>query len=149
MIVVTTFLLFSGFFLPLKLYLSPKSGLGYALGIFGTSMMGLLFLYSARKRFSFLIKIATIRMFFEWHVFFGIFGPILILYHCCYSLGAPNSNVALWSMLTVFISGFVGKFLYQRTGWELPFKWWHVVHLPFVGMLVMAATVHIVASFLY
>jgi len=149
MIVVASILVIGGFFLPLSLYITPKSGLGYYLGITGASMMGLLFLYSARKYFKFMANLANMKTWLHAHIFLGIFGPICILYHSCYSLGATNSNVALWSMVVVSISGFVGRFLYNRVGWERPFKWWHFAHLPFVGMLVLAAIAHIIASFFY
>jgi O-antigen/teichoic acid export membrane protein len=148
---VATVLLLMGWLLPLQRYLTPKEGLGYALGWAGAIMMTLLFTYSIKRRYrwAWLEKTPSLSKWFNFHMVMGIYGPIAILYHCGYHLGATNSNMALWSMLVVFASGFVGKFLYQRTGWEIPFKWWHVAHLPFVGMLVLAAVIHIIASFYY
>ena len=138
-----------GFFLPLDLYLSPRQGLGYYLGIIGALMMTLLFFYSVRKRIGLFHNFYSLRDWFEVHIFYGIFGPVFILYHCRYKLGATNSNIALWSMLIVFASGFVGRFLYKRIGWERPFKWWHYAHLPIVGLFVSAAIIHVIASFMY
>ena len=79
----------------------------------------------------------------------GIIGPIFILYHCNFQLGAVNSNVALWSMLTVAGSGVVGRFLQNRKGFESAFALWHVAHLPIVFILVITALVHIVAVHVY
>ena len=39
---------------------------------------------------------------------------ILILFHANFSLGATNSNVALFSMLLVAGSGVVGRYIYTR-----------------------------------
>ncbi len=41
-------------------------------------------------------------------------GPVLILFHANFSLGATNSNVALFSMLLVAGSGVVGRYIYTR-----------------------------------
>ena len=41
-------------------------------------------------------------------------GPILVLFHANFSLGATNSNVALISMLLVAGSGVVGRYIYTR-----------------------------------
>ena len=86
---------------------------------------------------------------FNAHIFLGLYGPVLILYHCGYSLGAFNSNIALWSMITVAISGVIGRFLYNRPQFKRAFGIWHIAHLPFVFMLAVAAVIHIVAVNLY
>jgi len=112
-------------------------------------MMAQLFIYSLKKRVEKTEWLPDLRHIFNYHIFLGIYGPLLILYHCGFHLGATNSNVALFSMLIVSFSGFIGKFLYKRTGWEVPFKWWHVAHLPFVGLMLTAVTFHILAAFLY
>jgi len=150
-IAIAEILILVGWMLPLQDYLTPKTGLGYALGWLGAIMMTLLFSYSIKRRFkwSWLEKTPPLGKWFSIHMFLGIYGPIAILYHCGYHLGATNSNMALWSMLIVFASGFVGKFMYNRVGWERPFKWWHVAHLPFVGMLIMAAVIHVISTFYY
>jgi len=79
----------------LERYITPQRGLGYALGITGGSMMVLLLVYSARKRVSWLRWLGGIPAWFEFHMVLGIVGPILVLFHCNFSLGATNSNVAL------------------------------------------------------
>ncbi|HUO81198.1 MAG TPA: hypothetical protein VMU00_13735 [Steroidobacteraceae bacterium] len=103
-----------GWLSPLGHYLTPRSGLGYALGIVGGSLMLALLIYPARKRLPSLSLLGSNKAWFRIHMVFGVAGPICILYHCCYHLGATNSNVALVSMLVVASSGLVGRYLYGR-----------------------------------
>ena len=49
----------------------------------------------------------------------GVLGPVLILYHCGFSLGSTNSNIALFSMLIVASSGLAGRFLYGKIHYGL------------------------------
>jgi hypothetical protein len=51
---------------------------------------------------------------FRFHMVLGVLGPLCILYHANFSLGATNSNVALFCMLTVAGSGLVGRYIYAR-----------------------------------
>ncbi len=98
----------------LERYITPQRGLGYWLGITGGSLMLLLLVYSARKRFSWLRWMGGIPAWFEFHMVLGVVGPILVLFHANFSLGATNSNVALFSMLLVAGSGVVGRYIYTR-----------------------------------
>jgi hypothetical protein len=111
---LSTVLLIVGWVSPLGDYLTPRSGLGYALGIIGGSLMLALLIYPARKRIPGLAVLGSNKKWFRIHMVFGVAGPICILYHCCYHLGATNSNVALVSMLIVAGSGLVGRYLYGR-----------------------------------
>jgi hypothetical protein len=76
-------------------FITPERGSGYAIG--------------------------TVRGWFQLHMMLGLLGPLLILFHCNFSLGAANSNVALFCMLVVSASGLVGRFFYAR------------IHLGFYG----------------
>ena len=98
----------------LERYISPQRGLGYTLGITGGCMMLLLLIYSARKRVAWLRWIGGIPAWFRIHMVLGIVGPLLILFHSNFRLGATNSNVALISMLLVAGSGVVGRYIYTR-----------------------------------
>lgn len=103
-----------GYKFPTERYLSPENGIGYALGIIGGSSMLLLLLYPARKRFRWVGILGTVKGWFQAHMVLGVVGPILILYHSNFSLGATNSNAALWSMLLVAGSGIFGRYFYTR-----------------------------------
>jgi hypothetical protein len=112
--VVAGFVLVAGWFLPTDRYLTPTRGAGYALGILGGSLMLLLLIYPARKRIAGLRFLGSARGWFRFHMALGIIGPLCILYHSNYHLGATNSNVALFCMLIVAGSGLIGRYLYTR-----------------------------------
>lgn len=94
--------------------ITPERGLGYMLGIVGGSAMLLLLAYPARKRLSWLRFIGGVPEWFRLHMILGVVGPICILFHANFSLGAANSNVALLCMLAVAGSGVVGRYFYTR-----------------------------------
>lgn len=98
----------------LERYITPQRGLGYWLGICGGSMMLLLLLYSARKRASWLRWLGGVPGWFRIHMALGVIGPLLVLFHANFRLGATNSNVALICMLLVAGSGVVGRYIYTR-----------------------------------
>jgi hypothetical protein len=111
---VACVLLIAGMQAPTSRYLSPESGIGYMLGILGGSMMLLLLLYPARKRFRLISFIGGVPQWFRIHMILGVAGPVCILFHAGFSLGATNSNVALFCMLVVAGSGIVGRYFYSR-----------------------------------
>jgi hypothetical protein len=110
----TAILLYWGYHFPTELYITPQSGVGYALGIVGGSSMLLLLVYPARKRLRFLRFLGTTKRWFQAHMVLGIVGPVLVLFHSNFSLGAANSNVALACMLVVSGSGIFGRYFYGR-----------------------------------
>ena len=112
--IVVACLLAWGYHAHLERYITPQRGVGYWLGITGGSMMLLLLLYSVRKRYRWLNWLGGIPAWFEFHMILGILGPVLIMFHSNFHLGATNSNVALISMLLVAGSGVVGRYIYTR-----------------------------------
>ena len=94
--------------------LTAESGLGYALGIVGGSMMLLLLLYPLRKHLRAMRRLGPVRLWFRAHMVFGVLGPVCILFHSGFQLGSLNSNVALFCMLTVASSGLVGRYFYTK-----------------------------------
>ena len=107
-------LLVVGFTSSTERYLTPTRGFGYALGIIGGSLMLLLLIYSLRKRWSWLAFLGSTPAWFRFHMVLGILGPLCILYHSNFSTGATNSNVALFAMLAVAGSGFIGRYFYAH-----------------------------------
>jgi hypothetical protein len=93
---------------------NPQDGLGYWLGIVGGSLMLLLLLYPAGKRSTILQQLGLVKHWFRIHMIFGLVGPLLVLYHCNFSVSAMNSKVALYSMLAVSLSGLIGRYFYTR-----------------------------------
>jgi len=98
----------------LERYITAQRGIGYWLGITGGSMMLLLLLYSARKRLAWLRWMGGLPAWFDFHMVLGVVGPVLVLFHSNFSLGATNSNVALICMLLVAGSGVIGRYIYTR-----------------------------------
>jgi hypothetical protein len=103
-----------GIQLPVAHYLSPKSGLGYAIGIVGGVLILMQLLYAVRKRVRSLSFLGSVPRWFQTHMIMGIVGPVCILIHCGFSLGATNSNIALISMLLVAGSGIFGRYFYSK-----------------------------------
>jgi hypothetical protein len=146
--------------MPVASYLSPKYGLGYALGIIGGLMLFVQSLYAVRKLVPSLGFLGSVPAWFQWHILLGAAAPVLILIHCGFRLGATNSNIALFAMLFVAASGILGRFLdsklrrlnatreaslvYQRL-----FTAWHAVHVPLFLILIVATILHVVAVHLY
>jgi hypothetical protein len=98
----------------LERYINPNHGLGYILGIVGGSLMLVLLIYPARKRAEWLGVLGGVGGWFRAHMTLGIVGPLLVLFHSNFSLGATNSNVALYCMLAVSGSGLIGRYIYSR-----------------------------------
>lgn len=97
----------------LKLY-TPGSDLGYYLGLAGSLMMALLLLYPLRKRLALLRRAGEVRHWFKLHMFLGITGPVLVMFHSTLQAASLNAAIALYSMLLVAASGIVGRFVYTK-----------------------------------
>ncbi len=110
----TLALLLWGYRFPTEHYLTPQAGAGYAFGILGGSAMLLLLVYPLRKRVRALAFLGTTKRWFQAHMALGVIGPLLVLFHANFSLGATNSNVALACMLIVSGSGLFGRYFYSR-----------------------------------
>jgi len=98
---------------------TAESGIGYALGIIGGVLMLLLLLYPLRKRARFMQRLGPVKWWFRSHMILGIVGPMCILFHCSFHLGALNSNVSLLCMTLVATSGLVGRYLYNKIHYGL------------------------------
>jgi hypothetical protein len=94
--------------------LTPKSGTGYWLGVAGATAMLLPLVYSYRKRRRRTALPGSIPTWFRIHMLLGVVGPMLVLYHSNFRLGATNSNVALFTMLIVMTSGAAGRYVYGK-----------------------------------
>ena len=98
---------------------TAESSIGYALGIVGGVLMLLLLLYPLRKRARFMQRLGPVKWWFRSHMILGIVGPMCILFHCSFHLGALNSNVSLLCMTLVAGSGLIGRYLYSKIHYGL------------------------------
>ena len=96
-----------------------EQGFGYWLGIAGASLMATLLLYPLRKRWRLMHSLGATRHWFRMHIVLGVLGPVLILYHCNFSLGSLNDTVALVCTLLVAVSGLVGRYVYAKVHVDL------------------------------
>jgi hypothetical protein len=64
-------------------------------------------------------RLGPVKWWFRSHMILGIVGPICILFHCSFHLGALNSNVSLLCMTLVASSGLVGRYLYSKIHYGL------------------------------
>jgi hypothetical protein len=97
----------------LGLYTS-KSDIGYWLGVSGGVGMLMLLTYPMRKNLKFMRRMGPAKHWFTGHMVLGVGGPLLILLHSNFHIGSLNAGVAFYSMITVAVSGVVGRFLYLR-----------------------------------
>jgi hypothetical protein len=93
---------------------TPGSDPGYYMGLVGSVLMALLLLYPLRKRVRFLRRAGELPCWFKLHMFLGISGPVLVIYHSTLKVGSLNAAVAFYSMLVVAGSGIVGRFIYTK-----------------------------------
>jgi len=93
--------------------LRPGGAIGLKLGIVGTVLFCIIFLYALRKVVPWLGRIGTARHWMDFHVIAGICAPILIAMHASFKFRGI-AGVAYWIMVAVALSGIVGRYLYSQ-----------------------------------
>lgn len=106
--------------------LKPGAPVGHALGIVGSTMLVLLLLYSARKRWRRLRGKGRLSRWLDVHIWLGLVGPALVVLHSSFKVGGLVA-LSFWSMVAVAASGVVGRYLYvqiprTRTGREMDLR---------------------------
>lgn len=99
-------------FHPLYSLLKPGGYMGHGIGIAGSLFMILgIILYMVRKRSRALARFGLLKYWLEFHIFLCTLGPTLILFHTSFKFGGLVA-VSFWSMVAVFASGVIGRFIY-------------------------------------
>jgi hypothetical protein len=99
---------------PLNTMLKPSGVLGHGMGIAGSFLIIIgVVTYMARKRYRFLSRMGILKHWLEFHIFLCTLGPILILFHTALKFGGLVA-ISFWSMVAVFLSGIVGRFIYLQ-----------------------------------
>ena len=93
--------------------LRPGGTIGLKLGIFGTVLFFIIFLYAFRRLIPWLGRIGTARHWMDFHVIAGITAPIIIAFHASFKFRGI-AGVAFWIMLAVALSGVIGRYLYAQ-----------------------------------
>ena len=94
-------------------FLRPSGSIGHLLGVAGTLFLFSTLFYVARRRLRWLARAGSVPRWLEFHIFCGVFGPVLITLHTSLKFNGIVS-VAFWSMTLVVASGFIGRSLYVR-----------------------------------
>lgn len=93
--------------------LRPSGTVAHPLGVAGLVMMMVPVVYALRKRWAPLARLGSMRGWLEFHIFCGTVGPVLVTFHTSFKFNGLIS-VAYWSMVSVMLSGFVGRYLFVR-----------------------------------
>jgi len=64
-----------------------------------------------RKRVRAFSRLGILKHWLEFHIFLCTLGPILVLFHTSFKFGGLVA-VSFWSMVAVFLSGIIGRFIY-------------------------------------
>ncbi len=97
----------------LHILLKPGGRIGHGLGLVGSAMVLLLFLYSLRKRQWLGLRWGNPARWLDIHIFFGIIGPLLITLHTSFKFNGIVS-ISYFSMMAVMLSGFFGRYIYMQ-----------------------------------
>jgi hypothetical protein len=93
--------------------LKPSGTIGLKLGILGTALFCVIFLYALRKVIPWLGRWGTARHWMDFHVIAGVSAPIVIAYHASFKFQGI-AGIAFWIMLAVALSGIIGRYLYSQ-----------------------------------
>lgn len=100
------------FFHPDYKLLKPSGTLGHGIGILGSALITIgVASYMLRKRVRLFSRLGVLKHWLEFHIFLCTLGPILVLFHTSFKFGGIVS-ISFWSMVAVFLSGIVGRFIY-------------------------------------
>lgn len=104
----------------------PGSLWGGVLGVSGALLMLAPLAYLLVKRIRPLRNAVTprvsMRTLLSWHIYAGIVGPILALLHTGHQFHSPLGIALTATMLTVVVSGFVGRYLMKQISQEMQEK---------------------------
>lgn len=100
-------------FSPKHKILSPGGSIGLNLGILGTVLFCVIFLYAVRKVVPCLGRIGTAKHWMDFHVIAGVSAPIIIAFHASFKFN-NIAGVTFWIMVAVALSGIGGRYLYSQ-----------------------------------
>jgi hypothetical protein len=92
--------------------LGPGSNLGHGYGIAGTALILTNLLYLVRRRFA-RLSIGSLRAWLDVHVFTGLFGGLLVLFHSAFQARNGVAVVTVGSLGVVIGTGLLGRYLYS------------------------------------
>ena len=92
--------------------LSPGGMVGHGYGIFGTALIFANLLYLVRRRMARFRNLGSLRVWLDVHVFTGLAGAVLILFHSAFQLRSPIAVINAVSLSLVIATGVLGRMLH-------------------------------------
>ena len=95
--------------------ISTRAGrpISYFLGWAGFLIMLVTNAYVLRKRLPLLSKVGSLKGWLDFHVFCGLLGPVLLIFHSDFQVGGLVA-ISFWSMIIVTVSGVLGRYFYLQ-----------------------------------
>lgn len=100
-------------FSPKHELLKPSGTVAIKLGMLGFLLFVIIFLYPLRKRIKWLGRMGSARHWLDFHVILGLTAPVVIAFHASFKFHGI-AGIAFWIMLSVAISGVVGRYVYAQ-----------------------------------
>ncbi|MGB8328953.1 MAG: hypothetical protein WCE62_02410 [Polyangiales bacterium] len=94
--------------------LRPGGLVGHGYGIVGTALILANLLYLARRRLA-RWSLGSMATWLNAHVFTGLVGSLLILFHSAFQFRTPIALVTAVSLGVVVVTGIAGRYLYALT----------------------------------
>jgi len=98
---------------PLHAWLKPSGYLGQSAGLLALAIFLFLWLYPLRKKFRWLAFTGSIARWLDVHSLAALGLPLLVAMHAAWRFGGII-GLGFWSMMVVWASGIVGRYLYAR-----------------------------------
>jgi hypothetical protein len=93
--------------------LKPSGKAGIKLGFLGFAMLLSIFLYPLRKRWRWLSQQGSSKHWLDIHILLGLSAPFIIALHSSFKFQG-FAGIAFWIMVSVSLSGIVGRYLYAQ-----------------------------------
>jgi len=93
--------------------LKPSGTIGLRLGVLGTVLFFIIFLYALRKVIPWLGRFGTARHWMDFHVIAGLTAPVVIAFHASFKFQGI-AGFSFWIMVAVALSGVIGRYLYAK-----------------------------------
>ena len=93
--------------------LKPSGSIGIKLGVLGTVLFFIIFLYALRKIIPWLGRFGTAKHWMDFHVIAGVTAPIVIAFHASFKFRGI-AGFSFWIMVAVALSGIIGRYLYSK-----------------------------------
>lgn len=98
---------------PLHPWLKSSGYIGQSAGLLALVLFLFLWLYPLRKKFRWLAFTGAISRWLDAHVIAALGLPLLVAVHAAWRFGGVI-GLGFWSMMVVWLSGLVGRYLYAR-----------------------------------